>query len=699
MIDRKILDLIKKSAKNSLSDEEKACCLAGGFLTQNEPLAHDDVVIKIKQLAENISLEQAAKSFLYSISSGDRRYRTILSSLIWARSLPFHEYEKNNAYVYKSDCGVCGLNPSGESGKADFPVLEYARQRLFPTKNFMDTCSAGYVLHDLMAFQRLPGVDFSEEDLRILNRLLGLAGEVSPTNKVNAWIKLVSADRSLPLAAADAYSIMGVLSSCGVFDTSQRKSYANGFVRCDGREFVYETDIYYPLHLWRGKNGINYAAIESFFGAVTDGRLTPENRIRGSVDREQKELTTNVSKAAPFFTEGEHIIDLDDRQRYYYGLAPIDPTWDRVVVYSSTHNSMKRSEVFFEGDRVKKVILEQKRLNRFEYYLESDMDVATRKRQMILPKTDRGREQNLTPSLLMTPAYMLAQLHVYLKGRSSGASTFNSSNDQELPLPAGPIETREDFTRFTEEYIASCPADYGTQLDRFIHKKRVKARFTSGDIFRAQISTTQYTYGLILGKVRQLEKWPEIPKGHPILLTMSQPLLIRQYDIITENPNMTAEELSTVSLMNLQIAQDNEIIWETYPIVCHKELSEEDIDLGFSINSKMRTIVWGLSMHVFDESSWTEAGFEDTQDAHVCINGDRSLSMTYGVTLGIRIDQSKETGDLFWRQREDRLNQMKNTIARILGLDPKNACDDFAIRYGGLTRKQFIKLAKVRFKK
>lgn len=162
---------------------------------------------------------------------------------------------------------------------------------------------------------------------------------------------------------------------------------------------------------------------------------------------------------------------------------------------------------------------------------------------------------------------------------------------------------------------------------------------------------------------------------------------------------MTAEELSTVSLMNLQIAQDNEIIWETYPIVCHKELSEEDIDLGFSINSKMRTIVWGLSMHVFDESSWTEAGFEDTQDAHVCINGDRSLSMTYGVTLGIRIVQSKKTGDLFWRQREDQLNQMKNTIARILGLDPPNACDDFAIRYGGLTRKQFIELAKVRFKK
>lgn len=698
MIDKKTMELIKNSSKKSLTEEEVLYCRNSGLLIAHESVTHNEAVAKIQMLAEKISLEAAAQSFLYSISSGDCRYRTILSSLIWAKMLPFHDCEISDKYHYGKNCSICGLKISDETGKAEFHELKYVSQRLFPKKNFMDTCCAGYVLHDLLAFMNLSAVHYVDEDLRILRRLLGLVEEISATNKVNALLKLVSADQSLELTAADAYSIMGVLASCGVYDTPEYKSYASGFVRCDEREFVYETDIYYPLHLWRGKNGINYAAIEMFFGELTRGKLAEKHVIRGKVEREEKALTTNTSKAEVFFKDGEHAIDMDNRKRYYFGIAPMDPIWDRIVIYSATHNNMKRSELFFDGDRIKKIIFEQKRIDYFDYYMEADMDVATRSRRMILPKTDRGREQTITPSLLMTPTHMQAQLHVYLKCRSAGASTFNSSNDQELPLPKTELETRDDFTRFAEEYIASCPSDYQMQLDRYIHKKRVKVRFTAGDIFRAKISTTQYTYGLILGKVRQLEKWPEIPKGHPIQCTMSQPLLIRQYDIFTTNPHMTAEELSLIPLMHMHLAQDNEILWETYPIVCHKDLAEEDIDLGFGINSRLRTIVWGLSMHTFDEESWPAAGFEDTHAFGICSQGDGKSTMTYGVFMGIQIDRGDGENDYILPRKEYESKQ-KEMVTRLLGLDPENACDDFARRYGGITRKQYIEFAKTRYKK
>lgn len=698
MIDMKTMELIKKSSGKSLTEAEVIYCRNSGLLIDHESVTHDEAVAKIHMLAEKISLEATTKSFLYSISSGDCRYRTILSSLIWAKMLPVHDCEISDQYRCGKNCSICGLKISEENGKAEFNELEYVRLRLFPSKKFMDTCSAGYVLHDLLAFRNLPAVEFFDEDLRTLRRILGLAEQISPTNKVNALLKLVSADQSLALTAADAYSIMGVLASCGVYDTPEYKSYARGFVRCDEREFVYETDIYYPLHLWRGKNGINYAAIEAFFGELTAGKLAAKHVIRGKVEREEKALTTNTSKAEVFFKDGEHVIDMDNRQRYYFGLAPMDPTWDRIVIYSATHNNMKRSEIFFDGDRIKKIVFEQKRIDYFEYYMEADMDVATRSRRMILPKTDRGREHTITPSLLMTPTHMHAQLHVYLNGRSAGAWTFNSSNDQALPLPSTNFETREDFARFAEEYIASCPSDYRAQLDRFIHKKRVKVRFTAGDIFRAQISTTQYTYGLILGKVRQLEKWPEIPKGHPIMCTMTQPLLIRQYDIITTNPHMTAEELSLIPLMHMHLAQDNEILWATYPIVCHKDLAEEDIDLGFGINSRLRTIIWGLSMHTFDEKSWSAAGFEDTHAVGICSQGDGKSTMTYGVFMGIQIDSGDGENDYILPRKEHEFKQ-KEMVTRLLGLDPENACDDFARRYGGITRKKYIEFAKTRYKK
>lgn len=50
-----------------------------------------------------------------------------------------------------------------------------------------------------------------------------------------------------------------------------------------------------------------------------------------------------------------------------------------------------------------------------------------------------------------------------------------------------------------------------------------------------------------------------MPKNHPLHRCMTQPILFRQYDIVTENGNMTIEELENVPLHPLDVAQDNDI--------------------------------------------------------------------------------------------------------------------------------------------
>ncbi|MGN1417615.1 MAG: immunity 26/phosphotriesterase HocA family protein, partial [Oscillospiraceae bacterium] len=605
MIDKKALDLLNKktrSVRDTFSDEERSYCIEKGVLTVHDPVLHDELIKQIRSAASEISLDRAARAFLYSVSAKDFRYRTALSSLIWANSMSDHECAPFTSYTGQEyyTCGICGGEFSVSDDLSCLKMEKYCRDRLIPQKNFMDICCAGYVLNDLREFAKLPDVSYCDEDIRMINRIFGLAGEISPANKVNALLKLISAEKSLDLTAADAYSVLGVLSSCGFFDTPDHKGYAGRFVPCNERQFVYETDIYYPLNFWRGKYGINYSAAEKIFGAEIAEKLSPETAIRGAAVREEPKKKPSGSKAEQYFTEGEHLIDLDDRMRYYYGLSPMDSRWDRLVKYSVTHSLRKRSEIYFEGNTVKKLIFEELAgENGYRYYLEADMDVPTNDRRLILPKTSRGREQPLTPSLLQTPAYMLGQLHVVLGGRSAGVMVFNSSNDQELPIPYRPIENKEDFEKFTEEYISSCPEDYNKILDNFRKKKRVTVKFTAGDIFRVQVSPTLYTYALILGKVRQLEKWKELPEEHPMRSMMTQPIIFRQYAIVTENPDMTAEELSKVPLLDVEFAQDNEILWETYPIVCSKKPEEKDIDLGFGINSSLKTVVWGLTVHTF----------------------------------------------------------------------------------------------------
>ena len=679
---KKALTTLKKSEKQSLTANEAALCVEQKLFVKYEPLNHNELVSRIKKIADRISINKAAVGFLYSISSSDMRYRTALSSLVWAKAMPVHNKESRSVYGGQTECRICGgqFSPSQDIWTDD--LSKYGRYRMFPKKDVMDICCAGYVYNDLTLLEELPEVNYCDDDIRILNRIFGLVKELGSGNKVSALLKLISAEASLTMTAADAYSVLGVLSSCGVFDTPDYKSYATAFVPCDEREMVYETDIYYPLHLWRGKYGVNFDALKSFFGDEISAKLSSENTILGKAER-IPEKKKKSSRAEQYFTDGKHLIELDDRLRYYFGLAPMNDKWEKKVTYSVTHCIYKRTEMYFDGDRLVKFIYEETAVGNdctqgFRNYTESDVDVMTVDRRLVLPNTDRGREQPLTSSLINTPGYKKAHLEVGIIGC---ASSFNSSNDQSLPIPYTKLSCPDDFYEMAEKYIASLPDDYDKLLDNFINKKRRTVKFTAGDIFRIQISPTEYTYCLILGKVRQILKWKEVPENHPLHSVMCQPIIYRQYRIRTTEPEMTAEELSEYELLPMRIAQDNFVLWETYPVIAHKELEEKDIDLGFGYDCGK--VVWGLNCYDLGEDILPEL------EGRSWDNYGMSLYIDYEETFPEDTDEPVET----------KATRIRNMLAKKLGFGDDYSIDDFVKLYGGMSRKEYIRLAKQRFKK
>lgn len=702
---RKLVKILQKAQKQDLSQNETDQLDEFFMLWKHEPVNHDELIRKVKETALDISVKDAAEGFLYSISTGDYRYRTALSSLIWANALPAHVFEMKKRYDKKAECMFCGAIIDPETNRTEFSPTEYHLTRMMPQKTYIDICCAGYVLCDLEFFKTLPQVTHFAEDIRILNRIFGLAKEISPSNKVNALLKQIAEEKTIPLTQADVFSVLGVLSSCGVFDTPDHKSYRSGFVPCAARGMEYGSDIYYPLNFWRGKHGICYEAVKEVFGEEISELVNEKTAIYGRARGTDRKKTS--SKAEQYFKEGEYIVALNDRYRYYYGISSIRPEWQCQTMYSVTHQMYKRTEFYFEDNVVRKMIYEELRGRKDDkmtrYYLEADMCVETEDREWVIPKTTRGRRQRLTPSLLKTPTYMLGQLQVYYNEEGElGVTSFNSSNDQLLPIPENKERSRLSFEEFTESYIAQCPPDYDKVLKNFQNKKRVTVRFREGDIFRVQISPQLYTYGLILGKVRQLEKWTEIPADHPIRHTMTQPIIYRQYGIITPNANMTANELTKYPLLNMEIAQDNEILWETYPIVYRKELTESDVDLGFKISPKLKTVVWGLTMHRFGDEF---AQIFDMQD-EMMMQDDRLMHdfvanesfMQYGVSLEVNVKNNDFQAGII-EPESSKTDEWKKMLQRYLELDPIAPQDDFAVRYGGITRGQYIKLAKERFNK
>ena len=153
MIDKNALSILKKyylsrKTKDRPSAGEIGVGILAGVLVPNSKITHDEMISEIKQLATRIKLQEAAKGFLYSLSSGDMRYRTAVSSLIWARSLPENTMKKTGASY--ASCAVCGCT-HGLDHKEDVDWNEYGVFRYMPpiqygkNPNFFDNIDTFYI--------------------------------------------------------------------------------------------------------------------------------------------------------------------------------------------------------------------------------------------------------------------------------------------------------------------------------------------------------------------------------------------------------------------------------------------------------------------------------------------------------------------------------------------------------------------------
>jgi|GEM_PF-177947 len=79
------------------------------------------------------------------------------------------------------------------------------------------------------------------------------------------------------------------------------------------------------------------------------------------------------------------MFELNNEQRKYVGLDPILPHWDRVLLAGDKHRP--ESILYFDGDIIKRQIISTK-----EKYIEKQYEEATRNREILLPKTQKGKE-------------------------------------------------------------------------------------------------------------------------------------------------------------------------------------------------------------------------------------------------------------------------------------------------------------------
>ena len=323
---KKAINLLKKyylphSADDNHSDMEKESAIAAGVLVPDSVMTHDEIVSEIKTLSEHISMEDTAKAFLYSLSSGDTRYRTAISSLIWAKALPVHSCQPEQLKYGK--CIVCGCS-HGLEGSELIDWNQYGVFRYLPPIQYgcsPDFECAEYVLNDLREFKKLPSVKPADDDYDILNRIFSAVKQMKSHNKAVALVTEIRTRKILNTTGNGIFCLLGVLSICGILETETEKGYLHHFTNYDQYNLIMDNDFFYPLNYWKGKNGVNYSAVQEIFGSFREDKLLPEKAMVEETSESviKKNLSgkkASKSGAAQYFNDNEYLIDLDDRYRH-----------------------------------------------------------------------------------------------------------------------------------------------------------------------------------------------------------------------------------------------------------------------------------------------------------------------------------------------------------------------------------------------
>ena len=274
------------------------------------------------------------------------------------------------------------------------------------------------------------------------------------------------------------------------------------------------------------------------------------------------------------------IFELNNEQRKYLGLIPVEEHWELVKFDNGIY-------YYFEDDIIRKEIKVSK-----NYYHESELNVKTSEnRTMILPKTKRGKIKkfNYTVTQSFSPfgTYFTFSadgviIANYTSQRTYYSETFTEKEKISL----------DDLKKWLDKWMKETTEEDLEEIEEFKNAKRKHCKFNEGDFFAFKISRREWCFGRILMDVSKLRKDEnfEKNKNYGLAHLMGKPLIIKVYHKISDNKNIDLKELSECPALPSQPIMDNIFYYGEAVILGNLPLKPEENDMFISVSESISGI-------------------------------------------------------------------------------------------------------------
>lgn len=369
--------------------------------------------------------------------------------------------------------------------------------------------------------------------------------------------------------------------------------------------------------------------------------------------------------------------ELTNNQRKYFGLEPVMDSWDKVQFKGDTYRP--DSILYFDGDTIRKYIVSTDK-----EYKETQYNEQTENRELILPKTKKGKPKKLTASVLESKKGIGVYLTVntngdLLIGNYTSQRTFYS-RAWEFKQSDSKIET------MIQEFIENSPSDHFKQIEKFRLEKRKNVKYKSGDFFAFKLNRTEYGFGRILFDINKARKKKMIPENHGLHLIMGPPLLVKLYAFKSESKAVDIESLKNQKSLPSDLMMDNVIFYGDFEIIGNLPLEitefEFPISYGMRIDQTPNVFLqWGLIHKELPKNKFNKYVMSENGGI-----GNYNPYGYYGVGFRPKFDSHdiketiKNNGDfdftkgdhykLKWDLRNPKNDKIRTEIFKTFGLDP-----------------------------
>lgn len=276
-------------------------------------------------------------------------------------------------------------------------------------------------------------------------------------------------------------------------------------------------------------------------------------------------------------------MELTNEQRRYLGLETIEPDWERVEIPNNCVKpecSTGKDILFFDGDMLRKVIW----MHDNGSFRENSYRLRTQdNRTMIAPITDRGKPKRLNGVNIQrcTPYGMYVDFSGGYERR--GGVHLANYTTQKTYYSSGfagiPFMDTAGFQDFLDQWIADTTAGDLAEIQAFAGAKRQRCKYREGDFFRFRYDRRNYGYGRILLDVRKFIK----NGGKFWDILMGKALCVSVCHIVTEDPDVSIEELQKLRSCPSEYLMDNRFYYGEYEIIGNAPLPEDQGEIDYPI--------------------------------------------------------------------------------------------------------------------